>query len=183
VNGKDSSNKETKVNNLLIKLKENNLSNSETESLLDEDDLVIVISTNDIVELDIDEAEFIPAIKPEKVIGSRTSYKRNVDKAKKCILLANYKCEIDNNHKSFVSKNGNPYMEAHHLIPLSTQEYFEYSLDVDANIICLCPNCHKKLHHGGNIETDLRRIYDDRINNLKKSGIDIDFKVLLELYR
>jgi 5-methylcytosine-specific restriction protein A len=73
-------------------------------------------------------------------------------------------------------------MEAHHLIPLSTQDYFEYSLDVDANIVCLCPTCHRKLHYGNSIKDDLKRLYDLRIKRLKQSGIDISFGELLKLY-
>ena len=89
------------------------------------------------------------------------SFKRNPELAKKSILLANYQCDLDKSHKSFITKNGKPYMEAHHLIPLSTQDYFDYSLDVDANIVCLCPNCHRKLHYGDNITSDLIKLYED----------------------
>lgn len=74
-------------------------------------------------------------------------------------------------------------MAAHHLIPLSTQDYFDFSLDIDANIVCLCPNCHRKLHYGNNITRDLIKLYEDRINYLRLSGIDISFDELIQLYK
>lgn len=62
---------------------------------------------------------------------------------------AGYKCEVDPEHTSFYSKaTGKPFMEAHHLIPMKLQGQMKYSLDKRANIVCLCPNCHRLLHHG-----------------------------------
>ncbi|MCK9482314.1 MAG: HNH endonuclease, partial [Bacteroidia bacterium] len=47
----------------------------------------------------------------------------------------------------FTSKSsGNSFVEAHHLIPMSEQTNYEKSLDVEANIVALCPNCHRKVH-------------------------------------
>ena len=74
-------------------------------------------------------------------------------------------------------------MEAHHIIPLSAHEQFEYNLDVDANIVSLCPNCHRKLHFGRDIKIELKKLYDLRKDKLIKSGINISFEKLLDLYR
>jgi 5-methylcytosine-specific restriction protein A len=74
-------------------------------------------------------------------------------------------------------------MEAHHLVPLSAQELFNTSgLDSIANIVCLCPNCHKNLHYGKDIKFMLEKIYNERKQALEKSGIIITFDELLELY-
>lgn len=40
--------------------------------------------------------------------------------------------------------NGQFYAEAHHLIPLGKYA----GLDVEGNIICVCPSCHVKLDYG-----------------------------------
>jgi 5-methylcytosine-specific restriction enzyme A len=40
--------------------------------------------------------------------------------------------------------NGNFYAEAHHLMPLGKHG----GLDIEGNIICVCPNCHAKLDYG-----------------------------------
>lgn len=42
---------------------------------------------------------------------------------------------------TFYDKNGNPYLECHHIIWLS-----EGGSDDLQNTAALCPNCHKKMH-------------------------------------
>lgn len=168
---------------LLETINQNRTKNGLMEKFIDGDDEDGSISTNDINSITSVEPEYIPSIKPEKISGNKLSYKRNIEKAKKSIVLSNFTCNLDSKHISFTSKNDKPYMEAHHLIPLSTQDYFENSLDVDANIVCLCPNCHRKLHYGKDIQTDLRKLYDSRIGYLNKSGIEISFEELIEFYQ
>ena len=73
-------------------------------------------------------------------------------------------------------------MEAHHLIPMGAQDDFGVSLDVDANIVSLCPNCHRKLHHGANTEGDLLNLFNQRKKLLEKSGIQISFEDLKKYY-
>ena len=96
---------------------------------------------------------------------------------KQTIELALYKCEIDATHKSFIAESTQQmYMEGHHAIPLHFQPQFENSLDVYANIVCLCPLCHKQIHHG--LKQDriqlMNMIYELRAERLNKSGIHID---------
>ncbi|WP_264802540.1 HNH endonuclease, partial [Acetobacter fabarum] len=44
----------------------------------------------------------------------------------------------------FIRKsNGQPYLEVHHIVPLS-----EGGKDALDNVTALCPNCHRKRHHG-----------------------------------
>ena len=100
------------------------------------------------------------------------------------IKYANYMCEINNSHKTFISKsNLKPYMEAHHIIPLEMQNEFKYSLDVYANIVSICPTCHRFLHYG--LESDkkefLINLYKTRNKRLFKSGIEISQNDFLDL--
>ncbi|MGD9909454.1 MAG: HNH endonuclease [Candidatus Izemoplasmatales bacterium] len=173
----------TKLATLLETINQSRTNNDAQVKLIDEDDNAGSISTNDIVSITTVEPEYIPLIKPEKIFGDKVAYKRKIEKAKKCIIFSNFKCDLDNDHVSFTSKNDKPYMEAHHLVPLSTQDYFDNSLDVDANIVCLCPNCHRKLHYGKDIQFDLKKLYDSRVEYLNKSGIHISFDELYELYQ
>lgn len=90
------------------------------------------------------------------------------------IKAANYKCEIDNEHATFVAKStGEQYMEGHHAIPMKLQDNFDVSLDVYANVICLCPICHRLLHYGKDEakETVMDKIYFTRADRLANSGI------------
>jgi predicted HNH restriction endonuclease len=172
-----------RLNEFVDKLTHDRSIGLHTKKAIDEDDYDKTVSSNDISDsIDI-KPSYVPLDKPEKITGEKVSFRRNPELAKKSILLANYQCDLDKSHKTFITKNGKPYMEAHHLIPLSTQDYFDYSLDVDANIVCLCPNCHRKLHYGNNLTNDLIKLYEDRIHYLRLSGIDISFEELIELYK
>lgn len=150
---------------------------------VDIDDEDGVITTNDIFEPEIVEPSYAPENKPGLVEGKNKKYKRNSAKAKRAIVYAGYQCNIDGNHESFIAKNGKTYMEAHHLIPMSAQDDFNNSLDVDANIVSLCPSCHRKLHHGKDIGVELKKLFDSRVKLLKQSGIDITFDVLMNYYK
>lgn len=89
---------------------------------------------------------------------------------------ADFKCEINGSHETFVAKStGHQYMEGHHVIPIHKQIYFNNSLDVYANVICLCPICHRMLHYG--LDRDrgilLNQIYYERSMRLANSGIKL----------
>ena len=93
-------------------------------------------------------------------------------------------CEIDANHKTFIMRrNDEPYLEGHHLIRMEHQNRFAKSLDVYANIIGLCPNCHRQLHLGkhAEIRTILSPIYDLRAERLAKSGLELSKDEFLAL--
>ncbi|MGL4999965.1 MAG: HNH endonuclease [Cetobacterium sp.] len=47
------------------------------------------------------------------------------------------------------------YMEAHHLIPMNAQDSFKNSLDVLGNVVSLCPNCHRMIHHGDEVSKNI----------------------------
>ena len=96
---------------------------------------------------------------------------------------ANYKCEVDKDHKCFLRKDGEtPYTEAHHLVPLSFQDDFEYSLDIEENIVSLCSNCHNEIHYGYNAINIITQLYEERKDLLKGKGIDITLEKLLSYY-
>ena len=62
-----------------------------------------------------------------KIIHGISIYKREKQVALNALNHANYKCEVDEDHKCFLRKDGEtPYTEAHHLVPLSFQDDFEY---------------------------------------------------------
>ena len=96
----------------------------------------------------------------------------------------NYRCEINPLHETFVSRfNDKLYLEGHHLIPMSKQTYFAKSLDVYANIIGLCPNCHRQLHFGriADVKVILTGLYDSRVERLARSGIAISKEDFINL--
>lgn len=116
-------------------------------------------------------------VEPEAaVVIEQTVWRRSGILRTQAIEMAGYACEINSTHQTFVSGSTNkPYMEGHHAVPMNAQDHFKVSLDVYANIVCLCPICHRKIHYG--ILDDrvdmIRQIYDQRVSRLAKSGIEI----------
>ena len=90
------------------------------------------------------------------------------------IKNAQHRCELNPNHRTFIAeKNGEMFMEGHHSIPMRKQSFFKNSLDIYANIICLCPICHRQIHYG-RIADRIKmvdQIYNLRSERLKTSGI------------
>jgi hypothetical protein len=103
---------------------------------------------------------------------------------KEAIKDNSFKCAVDSSHITFLKPDGTSYMEVHHLIPLNRQKDFTNKLDTKANIIPVCPNCHRKLHHGRieDIEPLLKELYENRKNALKLSGIEISYNDLKDCY-
>ena len=100
---------------------------------------------------------------------------RNRTIAEKALKKAHYLCAWNINHETFIRKSNHlRYMESHHLIPLEFQKYFEYSLDIDANIICLCSQCHNEIHYGENYKEMVKRFYEERKEDLKRCGIELE---------
>lgn len=108
----------------------------------------------------------------------------NPSLGKESIKDNRYHCFINGDHDTFLKPDGTKYMEVHHLIPLNQQKNFQYKLDTKANIVPLCPNCHRMLHHGRfeDIEAILKALYNKRIDALKQSGLDISFEDLISYY-
>lgn len=118
----------------------------------------------------------IPMVSETPILTEQKIWKRSNILRVQVLTFAKYKCEIDNSHESFVAESTKkPYMEGHHAIPMRLQDKFDNSLDVYANIICLCPICHRKIHYGLKSEKDimLSKIYNDRADRLAKSGLRI----------
>lgn len=128
-----------------------------------------------------------PRDKQSKQTGRKSGkYNRNSLTAKKAIVSAKYKCEIDGSHEEFVSRaTGENYVEAHHLIPIGYQDDFTKSIDVEANIVSLCAGCHRKLHHATytDIKPLIEHLYSNRINRLKDCEIEISKGTLLGYYK
>lgn len=96
---------------------------------------------------------------------------------------AGYLCEMNPEHQTFISaSNGENYMEGHHLIPIHEQERFDYSLDVYANVVCLCPICHRMLHYGRNSDRTpaLKKLYVLKADRLATSGLKISEDKFIE---
>lgn len=116
----------------------------------------------------------MPIAPEEPIIIEQTVWRRSNILRQHAFAFADFKCEIDNDHKSFVAESTRkPYMEGHHAIPMKLQSQFDKSLDVYANIVCLCPLCHRRIHYGMKDDRTrmMNHIYADRAERLAMSGI------------
>lgn len=84
-----------------------------------------------------------------------------------------YQCQINTKHETFIAESSKKnYVEVHHIVPLKYQERFESSIDVYANLLVLCPTCHRFLHFGTKKEKEkiLVPIYEERSPRFEKCG-------------
>lgn len=121
------------------------------------------------------------------MLDSRFVYQRNPSVAATALHLAGHRCEADCGTSPFVSSaTGLPYVEAHHLIPLSQQEGFpDASLDVPANVVALCAGCHAKIHLAVKTAREplLDALHAKRSERLRRSGIECSSLQLKRMYR
>lgn len=66
------------------------------------------------------------------------------------------RCEACGEKASFLKRNGEPYLEPHHIQRLS-----DGGLDHPSHIGAVCPTCHREIHHGlnGDLKNDRLRTY------------------------
>ena len=122
----------------------------------------------------------LPPVKDKGIL----KYYRDPAIAKEALRLAKHCCECNPNHETFIKKSTKKkYTEPHHLIPMSAQKDFEYSLDVLPNIISLCSTCHNKLHYGLDVQDTIIQLYNARKEQLEEFGIGISLEKLLSYYR
>jgi len=72
---------------------------------------------------------------------SSTTYERNAYVSEYAKRRANGICQLCEKLAPFNNKNGEPYLETHHIKWLS-----KGGLDTIENTVALCPNCHRKMH-------------------------------------
>ena len=111
--------------------------------------------------------------------------KRDPKRAADALEHADYHCEYNQTDRTFLRKNGKPYTEPHHLIPISRYRDFDYSVDVMENIVSLCSHCHNLLHYGRFEDKVpvLRKLYNDRKAALSRCGIELTLEQLESYYR
>lgn len=89
----------------------------------------------------------ISAVKKPTIVAVTTNvYDRNPDVVAEVLYQAKGLCGVCEKEAPFLrKKDGSPYLEVHHKIPLS-----ENGDDTVDNAIAVCPNCHKQCHYGAN---------------------------------
>lgn len=78
---------------------------------------------------------------PTVYVTQTRQYLRNFFVAAYAKKRANGCCELCNKKGPFLDKDGEPFLEIHHIEWLA-----EGGADSIGNTVALCPNCHKKMH-------------------------------------
>jgi 5-methylcytosine-specific restriction protein A len=122
---------------------------------------------------------------PSTRAANNSGWIRDVKVAIEALEQASFSCEAGCSYEPFrAAVADRPYVEAHHLIPFSKQKAFEVSLDVPANVVCLCPACHSKIHNGHEScrVSMITRLFERRTARLKDSGLCVSLRRLLAMY-
>lgn len=80
---------------------------------------------------------------PSKRSVEVTVFQRNPDVVAQALSDAKGKCARCHKPAPFVRKDGTPFLEVHHIIPL-----VDGGLDNLENVVAICPNCHREAHFG-----------------------------------
>lgn len=83
------------------------------------------------------------SLNPERQESTYNSTKRSDIIKTYALSRANGKCESCDDDAPFIKRNGQPYLEVHHLIDLASG-----GSDSPKNVAAVCPNCHARVTHG-----------------------------------
>ncbi len=79
-----------------------------------------------------------------KVMANR--YERNPKARRECVEKKGYKCLVcGQDFEAFYGEIGKGFIHVHHVIPISTIGK-KYKLNVNTDLVPVCPNCHYMLH-------------------------------------
>ena len=90
--------------------------------------------------------------KPGSRVTTTTTYQRDPNVVNYTLKRANGVCELCEQPAPFKKKNGEPYLEVHHVVQLANG-----GDDTIDNAAALCPNCHRKMHSLG-LQSDISKL-------------------------
>ncbi|MGY3032728.1 5-methylcytosine-specific restriction protein A [Bradyrhizobium sp. USDA 4354] len=95
-----------------------------------------------------------PGIKDVRRSNSQTErFIRDPNVIAWVLLAAAHNCEVCEEPAPFITTSGDPYLEVHHVRPLS-----EGGPDTVDNACACCPNCHRRLHFGSDSASVRKRL-------------------------
>lgn len=95
------------------------------------------------------------SIRPVTETRSTTTYVRDPAVKAWVLQLANGVCEGCNCKAPFLGQDGLPYLEVHHVMPLSC-----HGSDTPTNAVALCPNCHRRCHYANDRDEFKLALYE-----------------------
>lgn len=119
---------------------------------------------------DLEREDYISMLKREPMSKVIRFFKRNQEIVKILKELYNSQCQVKGCQFTFEKENGENYCETHHLQTLENNGDDEIK-----NMVCVCPNHHKILHYGAEIEKnklifDYKKEHYDLLKPIQKSA-------------
>lgn len=103
--------------------------------------LEIIDKESSLIEEDLNDKEWGDEKENEKYISNNIIYRRDPKIKEMAMKRSMGKCELCNKKAPFIDKDGNPFLESHHIEYLSAG-----GKDILNNVVVLCPNCHRRIH-------------------------------------
>jgi 5-methylcytosine-specific restriction protein A len=98
-------------------------------------------------------------------------YERNQKARRECVAKKGYHCLVcGRDFESTYGEIGRGFIHVHHLTPISTIGQ-EYELNVDTDLVPVCPNCHYMLHRKNPPYT-----IEELKDILAKQNVDVEVK-------
>jgi 5-methylcytosine-specific restriction protein A len=91
---------------------------------------------------------------PRRIEITQTAFARDPRVRAWVLANANGLCEACANQAPFYSEDGSPFLEVHHVKMLA-----DGGPDQVTNAVALCPNCHRRFHHGVDRESLVTSLY------------------------
>ena len=117
-----------------------------------------------------DKALFLRAVHANKQPITRqvdsSAYEKNVYVSELAKRRADGVCQLCDQPAPFLTKNGEPYLECHHIVRLA-----KGGEDSIENTVALCPNCNKKMHYL-NQKADVNKLKEAAQKNCCQLTID-----------
>lgn len=101
--------------------------------------------------------------KPNVTAITTVQYARSNEVRTWVLLQADGVCESCCTKAPFVSNDGYPYLEVHHLRRLA-----DGGADAPENTVALCPNCHREMHFGKQAVEKMEDLYK-KLSRLEKN--------------
>jgi hypothetical protein len=90
-----------------------------------------------------------PKMAPPSSPSPSATFQRSLQLAESVRVDNDYRCAVSQTScPAFLARDGHPYVEVHHIIPMAQQAKSAINLDRDTNMAPLCPGCHTCLHRG-----------------------------------
>jgi 5-methylcytosine-specific restriction endonuclease McrA len=123
------------------------------------DDSPILCESREELEREVNKIGKIQAVpkgqeRPAKIQSRSSDFVRDARVVAFVFQQASDLCECCGGPSPFLRKDGQAYLEIHHVKPLTSG-----GRDTVDNAVAVCPNCHRELHYGREAQTLTEKLY------------------------